>query len=129
MGRIEIAFEVKRRILAPNAPSRLSCMWLAEDSASGRDHIQSMFMTLPNLYIVTVCVSYRISILRADTGWFDRYVKAVDESFLANYWTGLKCPGGEWEFLLDGAVKLTNPTEVEHIRQHGAKWPVAASQS
>ena len=40
--KIELAFEEGRRLHAPNAPSRLSCIFLVENSAAGRAYIANM---------------------------------------------------------------------------------------
>ena len=123
MGEIELAFEAQRRILAPHSPSRLSCMWLAEDSEAGRSHIRTMFSTIPHLLVVKVRVTCALAFFKADTGWFDRYVRNADETFIKNYWSGLNCPNGAWEFLLDGGVELIDSVNLANIRANGAKLP------
>src|SRR4051794_34418487 len=38
----ELALEAERRRQAPDAPSRLCCLWLAEDTRKGRNWVQAM---------------------------------------------------------------------------------------
>jgi hypothetical protein len=40
-GNIEIEFERVRREIAPDASSRLACIWVAEDTDTGREHVKS----------------------------------------------------------------------------------------
>ncbi len=120
MGEIELAFERTRRLLAPRAPSRLSCMWLAEDSEAGRAHVRQMFSVIPRLYVVRVRISLDLAFKAAHTGWFDQYVQKPEYQFAANYWTGLSGPTGGWEFLLDGAIELLDPVDLEYIRTNRA---------
>jgi hypothetical protein len=96
IGEIELEFEKKRRQLAPDTPSRLSCMWLAEDSEAGRSHIGQMFSTTRRLYVVRVRVFLALAFRAAHTGWFDQYVEKRDEESIANYWGGLSCPADGW---------------------------------
>lgn len=123
MGEIEVAFEAKRRLLAASAPSRLSCMWLAEDSEAGRSHIRTMFSAIPRLLIVNVRTSFILALFRADTGWFDHYIHDPNDAFISNYWSGLNCPGGAWEFLLDGSVELVDSRDLVNLRANGVKFP------
>ena len=80
-----------------------------------------MFEAIPRLFITKVQVPVCLSICRADTGWFDRYVKEKDDSFIADYWNGVEYPGGGWEFLVDGVISFSDPAELEHLRQNRAK--------
>jgi hypothetical protein len=46
----ELRFEAQRRLVAPAAPSRLSCLWLAEDTEAGRVMLKdNLFGARPSL--------------------------------------------------------------------------------
>lgn len=117
---IELAFEKGRRHYAPQAPSRLSCIWLAESSSTGHSVIRSM---LPDAYVANVRVQFCMAFTVADAGWFDEYFNFAKLEYIENYWTGkahptYSCP----EILVDGVVQFVEPAQLEHIRKYGAKF-------
>jgi hypothetical protein len=114
---IEMAFEEGRRRFAPAAPSRLSCIWLAEDSDTGRAVILSM---IPGAYVCYVRVEFCLGVKVADAGWFDDYMNHADHKYIESYWTGAMHPRHSTpEILVDGVLQLTDPSQLEHIKRFG----------
>lgn len=116
---IELAFEERRRKLAPDAPSRLSCIWLAEDSDVGRGVIRSM---LPRAYITNVHVPFCTRLAVADAAWFDEYLNFRKAEYIENYWTGvLHQKHSSVEIMVDGVVQLSDAVQLEHIKTFGKR--------
>lgn len=117
---VELAFEQGRREVAPEAPSRLSSLYLAEDSDVGRTHIRNMLG--PDMHILRVVVAAAVRVHRADTRWYDRYCAERDPNYITNYWQSL--PAGSdpatWEILLDGQIRAWDEEGLEYIKNHGA---------
>lgn len=111
----EIAFEVGRRRLSPAAPSRLTCIWLAEGSDAGRAVIQSMLRdTLICKVRVVSCHQFKV----ADAGWFDDYLNFPDLKYVDNYWLGVIHPRHSLpELLVEGVVQLTEQSAIDQIKQ------------
>lgn len=66
----ELALEAGRREHAPSAPSRLCCLWLAEDTVKGRAWVQEMVG--PRSFIMQVRVTTEFVSCRCDARWLDR---------------------------------------------------------
>ena len=116
---IELKFEEGRRLIAPTAPSRLSCIWLAENSDAGRAVILSM---LPNAYITAVRVEHCAAAAIADANWFDDYLNFPKPDFIENYWKGKIHPKISMpEILVDGQVTFTDPQQLAYIKENGKK--------
>ena len=127
---VEVAFERIRRQIAPDASSRLCCLWVAEDSDDGRKVVQEMFMHNSNLRIMNVRISQYFRVTRADTAWFDQCMaqSQIDESSIQNYWKGiaLRPSRPKWEYLVEGAIEF-NSAEVAIIYEEAKalpSWPV-----
>jgi hypothetical protein len=119
--KAEMIFEERRRIVAPSAVSRLSCLWIAERTPDGVEHIQAMLGA--EIYVVDVAIDVQIGLTRTDTGWFDRYINDPQIDVVDRYWMGEQCVGGEtWEYLLDGVLSLEREGQLAYIREHGAKY-------
>jgi len=117
---VELAFESRRREVAPEAPSRLSSLYLAEDSDGGRFHLQDILG--PDIHILRVVVPVAVRVHRGDTRWYDLYCKAPDPSYITKYWQSV--PFGPdpatWEILIDGQIQVEDKEGLEHLREHGA---------
>lgn len=118
---VELEFERVRRIVAPTATSRLSCIYLAERSQSSIDMLKVMLGR--HVYILDVKIVFQLSLTKVDSAWFDSYFETQNPIDVSNYWLGIEKPGGgKWEYLLDGAIEVEDPLQLIHIRQHGAKF-------
>lgn len=119
--RTEMVFEERRRIVAPTAVSRLSCLWMAERTSAGTKHIQAMLGS--DMYLIDVKIVLQIGLTRVDTQWFDKYCEDPKVEFADRYWTGDRCPLGEtWEYLLDGVLALEREDQRAYIKDHGAHY-------
>lgn len=120
--KIELDFEMRRREIAPEAASRLCCLWLAEDSQPGRKNIQLMLG--PDKPILTVMIVECGRLTRVDTTWFDKYCESRDRAFMDAYWNGSafdsKAP--RWEFLLEGTI-LFDQKEIAELYALASQLP------
>jgi len=102
----ELAFEGVRRELAPDAPSRLSCLFLAEDNDEGRHGLAQMFQ---HRRIVRVVLTHCLRSFRSDPLFRDEHLATVNPpgDLTRSYWSGTPHPQHRmWEWLLDGQVAL-----------------------
>lgn len=119
MARVEIAFERCRREVAPQAASRLSCLYLADDDEFGRRHLQRMLGVTIHILRVNVPLAIRVS--KCDTNWFDKYWNDEDTDYIDKYWSG-ECACAQhptWEYLVDGIVEANDSLGMEYLRKHG----------
>ncbi|MEN9557833.1 MAG: hypothetical protein RL141_202 [Candidatus Parcubacteria bacterium] len=124
---MEMAFEEARRTYAPEAPSRLSCLYVCEDSDVGRAALQSMFGDRVSIFNVEIVLKRRW--MRADLRWVDAYYENPRrKEVLKQYWNSepFSEEGGSWECLLDGIIIFTNEQQLQYIRQHGARFSTVA---
>jgi hypothetical protein len=120
MARIETNFEEVRRKIAPNAPSRLSCLYVTDNTPLGERLLTRMLGH--GRYLVEVRIASKHSLHRADVRWFDKYCETQDISFIENYWQGNQAAEPEaWEYLLCGSFELTRDEQWLHIKHNGAK--------
>lgn len=109
IGDMELAFEKVRRAVAPDAPSRLSCLWVADDSPVTRAGLERMFGGRRRILKVNVLQAVRL--FKADHAWIDNYTATADPSAIESYWKSIPHPSHEfWEYLLDGGIAL-DPSE------------------
>lgn len=123
-GDIELAFEESRRSIAPDAPSRLSSLYVAEDSEAGRTHVRRMLGK--HIHIVRVSVPVAARAHRGDTAWFDHYCLSPNPAYIENYWRSEPAgsDSGTWEILVDGVVQVDDAAGLEHLRKVGAQLTV-----
>lgn len=117
---VELEFERIRREVLPESVSRLSCIWLAERTREGEDHIKKMLGY--NVYLLQVAITHQVNLTRVDTGWFDSYWETGNEDDIRGYWSGEPFSSKQqWEYLLDGEIKVVNKEQLDYIKQHGTK--------
>ena len=127
-SEIELKFEEGRRIYAPNAVSRLNCIYLADSNVV----LQRMFKdSFSKDFVFRVRIKQRMNCSKVDVEWYHKYWDACfassdDEDYwsmdknecIKNYWTS--CPYDEnvnnWEYLIDGMVGLENPQDMKRIQ-------------
>ena len=119
MGAVETAFERRRREIAPEAASRLSCLYLADDDKFGRAHLRRMLGA--NIHILRVNIPLAIRLTQCDTAWFDAFWNNGNLEHIDNYWNGVALGSGNptWEYLLDGMIKANDPEGMEFLVQNG----------
>ncbi|MFQ6572879.1 hypothetical protein [Pseudomonas sp. UM16] len=111
---VELQMEEVRRQVAPAAPSRLGCIWVAEEGAASREMLGVMFGTAR--HIVSVDIVRSINLLRADASLYDRFAETGDLGAAELYWQGREVDG-HWEILLDGAIRVTRDDELQVLLQ------------
>ncbi|MNN12196.1 hypothetical protein D3C81_1251790 [compost metagenome] len=111
---VELQMEELRRQVAPAAPSRLGCIWVAEEGAASREMLGVMFGA--DRHIVSVDIVHSINVLKADASLYDRFYETGDTSAAELYWQGHEL-NGHWEILLDGAIRVTNDDELQTLLQ------------
>lgn len=116
---VELVFEEMRRKVAPQAPSRLNCLWLAANNEQGRKHIKEM---LGDVYILSVEIAYETNKCRVDTQWFDKYWKYPNSEYVERYWKSEQSNADpKWEYLFEGIIKIIDSKQIEYVKLRGAK--------
>ncbi|WP_153788978.1 hypothetical protein [Pseudomonas sp. EMN2] len=110
----ELQMEETRRRVAPGAPSRLGCLWVAEEGSAGRAMLQEMFASLR--HIVSVEIVHQINLFQADASLYDRLFETGDLGAAELYWQGHELHA-HWEILLDGAIRVTRDDELQILLQ------------
>ena len=127
-ANFEIDFERLRRKFNPDAPSRLSCLYLVSNDIDGRMVLQNMFVYIfSRPKVVEVDILNNLGLIKADHNWIDKYLQTSNEDFAKKYWEGEPFDEGNssWEYLLEGSIMLTNNDEITEIEQHVKdKYPV-----
>ncbi len=89
IAQLEVDFERVRRVIAPNAASRLACLFLATNDLDGRVMLQNMFSTKKNFIISPVVVKYIHRFHRADSKLIDQYASTPNDALIEKYWLGV----------------------------------------
>lgn len=110
----ELVMEEVRRYVAPDAPSRLGCIWVAEDGPRSRAMLQEMFAA--SRHIVSVAIEQQINLFKADASFYDRFFETGDRTAAELYWQG-EALSSKWELLLDGAIRVTKDDELQVLLQ------------
>lgn len=122
---VELLFEEVRREVAPNSPSRLSCLYLADCTEEGEIMLRNMLGC--NVYVLQVRPVQTLGLVKVDSAWFDGYFESQDIEYARNYWRGLEKPeGGKWEYLFDGIIEVEDSEQIEYIRKNGAHLALMA---
>jgi hypothetical protein len=113
----ELALEAGRRHYAPSAPSRLCCLWLAEDTVPGRAWVQEIVG--PQSFLMQIQITRALMLCRCDARWLDQvHTEPSDEEAVAGYWSG-QPSGAEplWEHLLEGQIEAEDAAELQRLRE------------
>lgn len=121
----ELRMEEARRGLAPSAPSRIGCLYLAEDSPYGRTMVSRL--KGHDAFLMQVRVMHCLRIARADSQWLHGQIRDKE---IIGYWRGEpRTDTPVWEYLLDGKIECTNEEELERLQRWGWEAGVRASGS
>jgi hypothetical protein len=128
---IELEFERYRRDLALGIPSRLTCLYLAEDDEdlNGRLNIQNMLTQLEwRPHVFQVEIENNLGLHKADNRWYDAYFYDTKPEYIVNYWSSTPLNSvSSWEFLLEGSVRFSSQDEIEMIKSQGSfKFPASS---
>lgn len=118
LADFEMELERQRRIVQPDAPSRFSCVFVAEDTAAGRAYAQ--MMATADGFVMIVRVPLAIRWARADAHWLGTTLDPLTEDASRGYWSGQPCPGNEplWEWLVDGIIECADPEQLELLHAY-----------
>jgi hypothetical protein len=113
LSDIEIKFEEIRRQVNPNAASRLSCIFVADN----KQNIKRMFNQNSNISIFEVSIPSAIRFTKADTRWYEEYCTNHDEKYIENYWNGIpfETDSDTWEYLVDGIIKANDQRKLQYV--------------
>ncbi|CAG0986242.1 hypothetical protein ANRL4_02189 [Anaerolineae bacterium] len=121
-SEVELEFERVRRLVSPNSVSRLSCIWLAERTPEGEQHIKDMLGH--DVYILNVRITTALNLSRVDTAWFDQYWHEDKSEYIERYWSGQPQSGTpKWEYLLDGEIQVEDQQQLEFVKRNGNILP------
>ncbi|WP_423148472.1 hypothetical protein [Rubrolithibacter danxiaensis] len=122
IAQLEVEFERIRRLIAPNAASRLSAIFLAADNLDGRLMLQNMFNSFTSFLIAPIEVKYIHRIHKADSKWIAHYEQSPSEQLILSYWLGAPSDNEpQYEYLIEGIVQLKNLEDREHIKSETSK--------
>jgi hypothetical protein len=112
----ELALEAGRRKCEPSAPSRLGCIWLAENTLRGRSWVQQMLG--PESFLMEVNITHAVALRRCDGHWLDRvHADPSDEDAIAGYSSGEQQKADPlWEYLLEGQIQAADTNELQRLR-------------
>lgn len=119
----ELRFEEIRRLVAPNAPSRLTCIFAAEDTFEQRLHLGQMLGYIKRPYILKFRPKVVLNAFVADSSFYDLYAETKDIKHIVSYWKGIKNPSADknsHEILYEGVLEAIDDEEIEHVRNFGA---------
>ncbi len=110
-SEVELRFEEIRRRIAPDAVSRLNCLYLADDI----EVIKSIPQFDPKSPVVKVRIRENSWVTKADMNWFDDFCNSYRqgdtghcEKYAMNYWMRYPHKSGNcrWEYLIDGVIEV-----------------------
>jgi len=126
-SEIELEIEECRRKYAPNAVSRLNCIYLVDDEKV----LHNMFGDVSMDYVFKVKICQQLNYSKVDVQWYHMYSESrsissddVDywsidnEECLKKYWTSVPFDErvNNWEYLVDGLIGLENPKDLKRIQ-------------
>jgi hypothetical protein len=123
----ELEFEVARRTIAPQAPSRLSCLWLAEDSTKGRAMLEDIFCN-SDLHFLQVSIVGADQLHKGDWNLWQGYFQKANPLSAEKYWRSeTSSAEPRWEYLLDGAIHCANQKQISrlckaHLEANSSPW-------
>ncbi|OBQ52803.1 DUF2441 domain-containing protein [Tamlana sp. s12] len=116
IAKLEVEFEKVRRQINSNLPSRLTCIFVAEDDIDGRNMLRNMFFNRTKFHIAPVVLN-SIKSHKADSKWITDYEKTKKISSIVKYWQGIDFDKHhQYEYLIEGVVRLENKEDREIIK-------------
>lgn len=117
----ELIFEYVRRHIAPEKPTRYTCLYLAENDIDGRINLGNMLEFFYRPYIMEVtALPNPFAIARVDRRWFDAYASERNIRLVVNYWLGKPFNAiPAWEYLLEGSA-VVDPQDKKYVSLYGS---------
>jgi hypothetical protein len=114
----ELLLEETRRNTAAEAPSRLTCLWAAEDTVAGRNWVERMMGH--NSFVIPVELLAAMRAARCDAHWLELLHDRPDVA--GRYWSDEPADREEplWEYLLDGTIRARDQADVDRIKNWAA---------
>jgi hypothetical protein len=109
----ELAMEATRRAIALQAPSRLSCLYCAQDTPASRNWVESMLGA--ESFLMRVRVLAAMSAKVCDARWLDEWAR---EDARRAYWRGYLTADPRVEILIDGVIEAVDADELERLRSY-----------
>lgn len=116
-AEFELRLEGTRREKSPGAPSRLSCIWIADDDVEGRNYVHELVGI--DAFLLPVQITFALRLARLDIRWLSGDVSGLADEQLLGYWSG--APSSDqplWETPVDGAIRCTDDHELQRLRIH-----------
>jgi hypothetical protein len=111
----ELALEAGRRKHAQSAPSRLCCLWLADDTVQGRRWQRTMGH---QSFLMRVQITIALASCRCDARWIDHiHADPSNVDAVMGYWSGRAYDNDpHWEYLLEGQIAARDTDELQRLR-------------
>ncbi len=110
LSEVEIAFELARREYAPDAPSRITCLYMVENNFDGQMLLQRMFNKRPSVSYQPMLLNLGIvceeKYAKVDSSFYLKYIQDRQKKFLEQYWLGECTDNPDYEILFEGMVGL-----------------------
>lgn len=117
----EIDFELGRRSYAKNAPSRITCLFMVEDSDDGRVNLSNIYYGRitseaysPMILELGICKKEKI--IKVDSTWFNLYCEENNPDYIRNYWLAKPSSDPNWEILFEGMVGLRSSEQKKELK-------------
>jgi len=120
LSEVEIAFELARREYAPDAPSRITCLYMVEDTFEGRMTVYDMYKKNkqgPNYkpVLLKLGVVHQVKYTKVDSAWYLKYFQDRKKSYLEQYWLGGSTNKPCYEILFEGMVGLSDRIDKDKL--------------
>jgi hypothetical protein len=119
-ANVEIEFERGRRLYNYAAPSRLSAIFLTENTDDDRANLFEMFSHLfRNPKILEVSLFNDFEKMKFDYRWYEKYHEDAKEEYIKNYWEQqpFELKIDKWEILLEGTIKIINKVDFDELNE------------
>ena len=117
IAKLEVEFEKIRRKVNSTLPSRLTCIYVAEDNIDSRNMLRNMFFNKKKFLIASVDL-VSIKSHKADSKWISDYENTGNISSIEKYWKGSDFDNKpQYEYLIEGIVSLSKKEDREYIKQ------------
>lgn len=124
-ANLEIEFEKVRQKKFVSKPSRLSSIFVVEDSEDGRYCLRHIFISgiirgKYDPHVLNVKILRCMAIHRGDVQWLDEYGRNPDEKAIEEYWLGNNFNVTPIvEYFLEGIIVPKYKSQIEELRIKG----------